>query len=109
MIGVMEQGAKGVGELADGNAFVVAGSDFLHQVAAAFEHVVEEFEFEVGEVPVLAVVELASEFVLVGAPAAQRFEGDAEAVFDEAEVAVVLVEEVERLDFGVEGVAGRHG
>ena len=94
MLGVIEQGAESVGELADGDAFVVAGSDFLDEVAAAFEHVVEDFEFKVGEVPVLAVVVLASELVLVGAPAAKGFDGDAKAFFDEAEVAVVLVEEV---------------
>lgn len=94
--------------MADGCALVVAGFDFFHDVAAGFEHVVEEFEFEVGEVAVLAVVVLMAEVGLVGAPAAQGFDGDIELGFDEVEVAVVLVEEVEGGDFVVEGVIWWH-
>ena len=69
LLGLTEQGGKGVGELADGSAFMVAGLDLLHDVAGSFEHVLEQFEFEVGEVPVLSVFVLMSEFVFVGAPA----------------------------------------
>lgn len=49
-----------------------------------------------------------AEVILVDAPASEGFEGDAEPVFDEVDVAVVLIEEVERFDFGIERVAGRH-
>ena len=69
LIGLIEQGRQGVGELTDGTAFVVAALDFLHDVAGGFEHVFEQFEFEVGEVAVLSVFVNASEFVLVDAPA----------------------------------------
>ena len=94
--------------MADRDALVVAGFDFFHDVAAVFEHVVEELEFKVGEVSVLSVVELSAEVVLVGAPASEGFDGDVEMGFDEMEVAVVLVEEVEGGDFVVEGVFGWH-
>ena len=106
---MVEQGGEGVGELADGDAFMVAGFDFFHDGAASFEHVVEEFEFYIGEVAVLPVVELLAQGVLVGAPAAQRFDGDIELGFDEAEVVIVLIKQVEGLDFVVEGVNGWHG
>ncbi len=65
--------------------------------------------FDIGEVSVLPVVELLAQVVLVDVPAAQGFDRDAGLGFDAEEVAVVLVEEVEGVDFLVEGVVGRHG
>lgn len=56
----------------------------------------------------MPVFVLMAEVILVDAPASEGFEGDAEPVFDEVDVAVVLIEEVERFDFGIERVAGRH-
>ena len=88
---------------------MLAGLDFLHEVAGRFVHVREQFEFDIGDVAVLAVVVLFSEFGFIGAPAAQGFEGDFEFRFDEVEVAVVLVEEIEGLDFGIEVVFCWHG
>jgi len=55
--------------LAGGNALALAGFYCLHDIAAAFEHVIEQFEFEVGEVPVLPVFETLSEFRFAGPPA----------------------------------------
>ena len=88
---------------------MVAGFDFLHDVAGRFVHVVDQFEFAVGDVAVLSVVVLKPQIVLVAAPAAQGFDGDVELGFDEVEVAVVLVEQVEGLDFGIEVVFWGHG
>ena len=88
---------------------MVAGFDFLHDVAGRFVHIVDEFEFAVGVVSVLSVVVLKAQIVLVAAPAAQGFDGDVELGFDEVEVAVVLVEQVECLDFGIEVVFWGHG
>ena len=88
---------------------MVAGFDFLDDVAGGFEHIVEDFELDIGEASVLPVVVFVSEIDLVGAPASQGFEGDIELGFDAVEVAVVLIEEVERLDFGVESVFRGHG
>ncbi|MDE2951229.1 MAG: hypothetical protein OXT68_10720 [Chloroflexota bacterium] len=69
LLAVTDQGGQGVGELADGDAFVVAALDFPHDVARCLEHVLEQFQFEVGEVAVLPVLETLSEPVLVGEPA----------------------------------------
>lgn len=85
---------------------MVVSPDFFHEVATGFEHVVEELQFEVGEVSILAVFVFLTEVVLVIAPAAEGFERDAEAISDEMEVAVVLIEQVEGFDFGIKRVLG---
>ena len=88
---------------------MLAGLELLHEVAGCFEQVFKQFEFDVGEVSELSVFEATTEFVLVNEPASQGFEGDLELVFDQAEVAVELVEQVESLDFGIEAVGCWHG
>ena len=52
---------------------------------------------------------LMSEFFGVGAPATQGFDRDVELLFDEEEVVIVLVEQVEGFDFCVEEVVVWHG
>ena len=65
--------------------------------------------FHVGEAAVLSVFEFASEFFGVGAPATEGFDRDVELLIDAEEVVIVLVEQVEGFDFGIEAVVVRHG
>jgi len=80
---VIQKGGERIGALAKGSLLERVGFDGFHEVAAGFEDVVEEFEFEVCKVAILAVFELMTKLVLVGAPATQGFEGDVESGFDE--------------------------
>ena len=69
----------------------------------------EELEFEAGGALVQAVFVFVSEVGFGGAPFFQGFDGDVELGFDVLGSAVVLFEQVERFDFGSEGVAAFHG
>ena len=81
----------------------------LDDGGAAFEHLDMEIELEAFEMTPLARLVVASEFGFFGAPFFQGLGGDAELCSGEGEIAIELVDFVEGVDFGVEGVAAFHG
>lgn len=103
-----DDGIEGVGELAGGGV----GEGGVVEMVEDGEGAVEQFEMELGEalveLLVLLLGELGSEFVFVFDPVFEGAEGDFGLGGGLSAVAVELVEEVEGLDFLVEGVAGGH-
>ena len=100
---------EGVGELGWGGFGEGGVGHVVEDGDAAFDQFEVEFGEEAVEAAVLFFEELVAELVFVGGPFLQGFAGDVELGCGLLEVAVELVEEVERLDFVVEWVAAFHG
>ena len=100
---------EGVGELGGGG---VGESGTVHIVKDC-ETAFDQFQVQVAEqsveAAVLLIEVLGSKLVFGCRPFLQGFDGDVEPVFDEAEIAVELIEQVEGFDFVIESVAFRHG
>ena len=95
--------------MADGGLVDCLPVEFIHDGEAAFAHGDEELEFDAGGALVQAVFVFVSEVGFGGAPFFQGFDGDVELGIDALGIAFEFFEQVERLDFGSEGVAAFHG
>ena len=76
---------------------------------AAFDHFDLQVELQAFEMARLAFAVVGAEGFFGGAPIFQGFDGDFELFAGALEIAVVLVDLVEGVNFGVQGVSSFHG
>ena len=78
-------------------------------VLAALQHVNLQVAFEARDLPLAALDVLAAQLALLPQPVAQSCDRDLQDIADEGGVAVMLVNLVEGVYFGVQRIPPRHG
>ena len=95
-------------ELIQGGVFEGVGIDEFKDFVGALEQFQAHPGLEAGDFAGFLLVEFVAEVGFDGAPFLEGFGGNVELAAGGLEVAVILVDLVEGVDFGVEGVAVFH-